>query len=312
MTPLPTQNELSWPSLPLNQWKDTRATLHMWTQIVGKIRLALTPLVNHWWNVPLYVNARGLTTSAIPYGDRPFEVWFDFLDHLLVLQTSDGSRKSLALSPMTVADFYEKVLRMLRSSGIDVRIWRMPVEIPDPIPFDEDRIHASYDPEAAQRFWKILLSVQCVFDEFRSRFIGKCSPIHFFWGSFDLAVTRFSGRPAPERPGADRITREAYSHEVSSVGFWPGSGVITDPAFYSYTSPEPEGFRDWPVRPAQARYDTEVSEFILMYDDVRTSALPSAALLDFCQSAYEAGATLGKWDRNALERRSGTTFPKSA
>jgi hypothetical protein len=301
-----------WPSLPLQQWKDTYTTLHMWTQIVGKIRLGLTPLVNHWWNVPLYVNARGLTTSAIPYRNRPFELWFDFLDHQLVLQTSAGSRKLLPLISMSVADFYREVMRMLKASGIEVKIWRMPVEVPDPIPFDEDCVHAAYDPEAAQTFWRILLSVQCVFEEFRSRFLGKCSPIHFFWGSFDLAVSRFSGRPAPERPGADRVTREAYSHEVSSVGFWPGSGTITEPAFYSYTAPEPPGFRGWPVRPAAARYHMQLGEFIIMYDDVRTSASPSAALLNFCQSTYEAGATLAKWDRNALERPPETASQRTA
>ena len=305
-------HEAEWPALPLEQWKDSYATLHMWTQIVGKVRLALTPLINHWWNVPLYVNARGLTTSAIPYPNRPFELCFDFLDHQLVLQMSDGSRTMLPLTAMTVADFYQKVLEMLRSSGIEVKIWRMPVEVPDAIPFDEDRVHASYDPEAAQRFWRILLNVQGVFEEFRSRFIGKDSPIHFFWGSFDLAVTRFSGRRAPERPGADRVTREAYSHEVSSVGFWPGGGNITGPAFYSYSAPEPAGFREWPVRPAEARYDPQLGEFILMYDDVRTSASPSATLLDFCQSTYEAGATLGKWDRGALERHAGTTLDRTA
>jgi len=292
----------AWPILPLEQWKDTCATLHMWTQIVGKIRLGLTPLINHWWNVPLYVSARGLTTSLIPYRNRPFELWFDFLDQQLVLQMSEGVRKLLPLKPMSVADFYAQVMHILRSTGIEIRIWRMPVEVPDPIPFDEDHVHAAYDPEAAQRFWRILLSVRHVFEEFRSKFLGKCSPIHFFWGSFDLAVTRFSGRPAPERPRADRITREAYSHEVSSVGFWPGSSNITDPAFYSYTAPEPAGFRGWHVRPAAARYDAQVNEFILMYDEVRTSESPSAALLDFCQSTYEAGATLGKWDREALER----------
>lgn len=301
-----------WPALPLEHWKDTRATLHMWTQVVGKVRLALTPLVNHWWNVPLYVNARGLTTSAIPYGARPFELWFDFIDHQLVLQKSDGSRRVLPLTAMSVAEFYQRVMAMLRSSDIEVKIWRMPVEVPDPIPFDEDRVHASYDPEAAHNFWKILLNAQCVFDEFRSRFIGKCSPIHFFWGSFDLAVTRFSGRRAPERPGADRITREAYSHEVSSVGFWPGSGTMADPVFYSYAAPEPPGFRDWPVRPTAARYDAQLGEFIIMYEDVRTSASPGATLLDFCQSTYEAAATLAKWDRNALERETGKIVEKTA
>jgi hypothetical protein len=296
-----------WPALPPGQWKDTYATLHMWSQIVGKIRLAHTPLINHWWNVPLYVNARGLTTSLIPYRNRPFELCFDFLDHQLVLQTSDGLRQSLPLKSMSVADFYREVLQMVRSSGIEIKIWRMPVEIADPIPFDEDHVHAAYDAEAAERFWRILLSVQRVFEEFRSSFLGKCSPIHFFWGSFDLAVTRFSGRPAPPRPGADRVTREAYSHEVSSLGFWPGGGNIAGPAFYSYSSPEPAELCHWPVRPAAARYDTQLKEFILMYDDVRTSASPSATLLDFCRSTYEAAATLGKWDRAALERQKETS-----
>jgi hypothetical protein len=309
---LSTDQSTEWPALPLEQWEDTRATLHMWTQVVGKVRLALTPLINQWWNVPLYVNGRGLTTSLIPYRDRPFELWFDFLDQQLVLQTTDGLRKSLPLKPMSVADFYRETMRMLRSSGIEVSIWHMPVEVPDPIPFDEDQVHAAYDPEAAQRFWKILLKVQCVFEEFRSKFVGKCSPIHFFWGSFDLAVTRFSGRPAPERPGADRITREAYSHEVSSVGFWPGGGNMGGPAFYSYSAPEPAGYRDYPVRPAAARYDTQLGEFILMYDDARSSASPSDSLLDFCQSTYEAAATLGKWDRKALERPADPSLEKTA
>ncbi|HZR64062.1 MAG TPA: DUF5996 family protein [Terriglobales bacterium] len=302
----------SWPELPLEQWKDTYATLHMWTQIVGKVRLALTPLVNHWWNVPLYVSARGLTTSPIPYRVSPFELQFDFLDHQLVFQGSDGACKAIPLKPRSVADFYAEVMNMLRSAGIDVKIWRMPVEIPNPIPFDEDRVHASYDPEAAHRFWQILLSVRSVFEEFRSRFVGKCSPIHFFWGSFDLAVTRFSGRPAPERPGADRITREAYSQEVSSVGFWPGGGNIPGAAFYSYTAPEPAGFRDWRVRPDAAHYDAQVAEFLLMYDDVRNSASAVTTLLDFCQSTYEAGATLGKWNREDLEKQAITTLDKSA
>ncbi len=297
-------SEAAWPALPLEAWKDTYATLHMWTQIVGKIRLALTPLQNHWWNVPLYVTARGLTTSPIPNGDRPFELWFDFLDHQLVLQVSDGSRNTIPLVSRSVAEFYAEVMRLVHSAGIDVQIWKMPVEVPDPIPFDQDDRHASYDPEAAAKFWRILLSVHCVFDEFRSRFIGKSSPVHFFWGSFDLAVTRFSGRLAPERPGADRITKEAYSHEVSSVGFWPGSG-IGNPAFYSYASPAPPGFRERPVRPPAARYDDQLSEFVLMYDDVRSASSPGAALLDFCQTTYEAAAALGNWDRKALERSVG-------
>jgi hypothetical protein len=273
----------------------------MWTQIVGKVRLALTPKVNHWWNVPLYVSSRGLTTSQMPYGDRALELWFDFIDHQLVLQASDGLRKTLPLAPRSVADFYLQFMDMLRSAGFAVKIWKMPVEIPDPIPFDQDRVHASYDPESARKFWRILLSVQQVLDEFRSRFLGKCSPVHFFWGSFDLAVTRFSGRRAPERPGADAITREAYSHEVSSVGFWPGSGAM-DAAFYSYAAPEPPGFKNAHVLPNAAHYDAQLSEFILMYDDVRKAPSPSAALLDFCQSTYEAAANLTPWDRKALER----------
>ena len=297
-----------WPALPLESWKDTCTTLHMWTQIVGKVRLALTPLVNHWWNVPLYVTSRGLTTSPIPYRNQAFEIRFDFIDHQLVLQMSDGSRKTLPLAPRPVADFYQEFMRMLHSSGIEVKIWRMPVEIPNPIPFDEDRVHASYDPEAAHKFWRILLSVQPVLEEFRSQFIGKCSPVHFFWGSFDLAVTRFSGRPAPARPGADRITQEAYSHEVSSVGFWPGRAGIIDTAFYSYAAPEPEGFRNAPVRPESARYDTQLGEFILMYEDVRRAESPAATLLEFCQSTYEADATLAKWDRAALERHPAKTM----
>ena len=301
-----------WPALLLESWKNTYTTLHMWTQIVGKVRLALTPLVNHWWNVPLYVSARGLTTSPIPYRNATFELWFDFIQHQLVLELSNGSQKMLPLAPRSVAEFYQEFMRMLRSVGIEVKIWRMPVEIPDPIPFDQDQLHAAYDPAAAQTFWRILLTVHRVFYDFRSRFIGKSSPVHFFWGSFDLAVTRFSGRSAPERPGADRITREAYSHEVSSVGFWPGSGQITDAAFYSYSAPEPLGFRDAPVLPKAARYDSQLSEFILMYDDVRNNALPSSALLDFCQTTYEAAATLGTWDRDALERKSETILKKPA
>jgi hypothetical protein len=290
-----------WPALPLAEWKETYATLHMWTQIVGKVRLALTPLINQWWNVPLYVNARGLTTSLMPYKSTPFELAFDFLDHQLVLSTTDGLRNGLPLTAMSVADFYRRVMDMLASNGIAVKIWPMPVEISDPIRCDEDRVHAAHDPDAVQRFWRILVSVSRVFEEFRSRFVGKSSPVHFFWGSFDLAVTRFSGRPAPERPGADPITREAYSHEVSSVGFWPGSGTITGPAFYSYAAPEPAGFRDWKVRPAAAHYDP-LGEFILMYDDVRSLPSPDAVLLEFCQSTYEAAAIQGKWDRAALER----------
>jgi hypothetical protein len=291
-----------WPSLPLDQWKDTYDTLHMWTQIVGKVRLRLTPLVNHWWNVPLYVTARGLTTSRIPYGERAFEIWFDFIQHRLVVQTSDGVVKELPLLPRSVADFYQEFMEMLRSAEIDVKIWRMPVEIPNPIAFDQDRVHASYDSAAVEKFWRILLSVDAAFQQFRSGFLGKCSPVHFFWGSFDLAVSRFSGRPAPARPGADAMAREAYSHEVSSVGFWPGGGDIKDAAFYSYTVPEPLGFKEARVRPEAAFYQKQVGEFLLMYEDVRKTRSPSTTLLDFCESTYEVGASLGNWDRNALER----------
>ena len=291
-----------WPALPLNSWKPTCATLHMWTQIVGKVRLALTPLVNHWWNVPLYVTAQGLTTSRIPYGERSFEIWFDFIRHKLVLETSEGVLKTLDLAPRSVADFYKEFLAMLRSERIEVKIWHMPVEIPDPIAFDKDRVHASYDSKAVEKFWRILLSVDSIFNQFRAEFIGKSSPVHFFWGSFDLAVTRFSGRRAPERPGADAITREAYSHEVISVGFWPGSGDVKDAAFYAYAAPEPQGLKEAIARPEKAFYDKQLGEFLLMYDDVRTSASPSASLRDFCHSTYDAAATLANWDRNNLER----------
>jgi hypothetical protein len=273
----------------------------MWAQMVGKVRLALTPRVNHWWNVPLYVTSRGLTTSQMPYGHRAFELRFDFIDHELVLQSSDALRKTVPLAPRSVADFYKLFMDMLRSAEFDVKIWKMPVEIPDPIPFDCDQAHASYDPESARKFWRILLSVEQVLEEFRARFLGKSSPVHFFWGSFDLAVTRFSGRRAPERPGADSITREAYSHEVSSAGFWPGSGTM-DAAFYSYAAPEPPNFKTARVLPSAARYDAQLSEFVLLYDDLRKTPSPSAALLDFCQSTYEAAANLASWDRKALER----------
>jgi len=291
-----------WPALPLDEWRDTYATLHMWTQVVGKVRMSLTPLINHWWNVPLYVTARGLTTSTVPYGERLFELWFDFRRHQLVLETSDGAEKTLPLEPMTVATFYARCMEMLRAGGIDARIWTTPVEIPDPIPFEKDQLHHSYDREPVERLWRILLSVDAVFQVFRSRFIGKCSPVHFFWGSFDLAVTRFSGRRAPERTGADAMTREAYSHEVSSVGFWPGGGSVSGPAFYSYTTPEPKGFREAAVQPAAARYDASLGEFLVMYDDVRNAEKPCENLLAFCQSTYEAGANAAAWDRSALER----------
>ncbi len=291
----------SWPPLPLKEWEASRATLHMWTQIVGKVRLGLTPHVNHWWEVPLYMSARGMTTSPIPFGERVFEMEFDFLDHNLAIRANDGAVKFVPLYARSVADFYREVMAALSAIGIDMKIWTTPVEIPDPIPFSQDEQHASYDPEYVNRFHRILLQVDAIFKEFRGRFIGKVSPVHFFWGSFDLAVTRFSGRRAPAREGADAVTRDAYSHECSSVGFWPGGGEITGPAFYSYCSPEPEGYPAHPVRPAAAFYHPTIREFILLYEEIRPAAEPKAALLDFCQSTYEAGADLGKWNRADLE-----------
>src|SRR5260370_42152413 len=298
----PTDRSEAWPALPLSEWADTYATLHMWSQIVGKVRLALSPRLNHWWEVPYYVSGRGLTTSPIPYEKGIFEMQFDFIDHKLNVMTNAGEIRSLPLAPRTVADFYAEFMKMLRSLGINVKIWPMPVEIPNPVRFEQDRAHASYDPEYAHRFWRILVTVDGIFKEFRSRFLGKASPVHFFWGSFDLAVTRFSGRRAPERPGADSITREAYSHEVISVGFWPGGGDMKGAAFYAYAAPEPAGFGRSPVRPPKAFYNPQMSEFFLMYDDARLSESPHDALLEFCQSTYEAGANLAKWDRENLER----------
>jgi len=293
---------MSWPSLPLEEWKDTCATLHMWTQVVGKVRLEQTPLVNHWWNVPLYVSARGLTTTAMPYGDAFFEMEFDFVDHNLAIKSSDGATANVELRPKSVATFYHETMDALRGLGFEVKIWKMPVEIPDPIPFDEDEQHASYDPEYVERFWQVLRSSEKVMQEFRSRFIGKCSPVHFFWGSFDLAVTRFSGRTAPPRPDADSITREAYSHEVISHGWWPGHGPLGKAAFYSYTAPAPEGLSSAPLRPASAFWSNELSEFLMYYDDVRNASNPDEALMEFLQSTYEAGANLANWDRASLER----------
>ena len=290
------------PALPLRSWSETLATLHMWSQIVGKVQMELTPKVNHWWNVTLRVTSRGLTTSPIPHGLGSFEIAFDFLDHKLVIERSDGNSRFLPLRPQSVAEFYQEFMAALASLGINVRIWTMPVEIPNPIRFETDHVHAAYDADAAQRFWRILVWVYNVFEEFRARFIGKVSPVHFFWGSFDHAVTRFSGRPAPERPGVDPITREAYSHEVSSAGFWPGGGEITAPAFYSYAAPQPEGFAQRPVRPREAFYHSQLGEFLLMYDDVRNAGSPKDSLLEFLQSTYEAAAILGNWDRKALER----------
>lgn len=294
--------ETRWPPLPLKEWEPTRATLHLWTQMAGKVKLALCPAVNHWWQTALHVNSRGLTTGPIPCGDRVWEIQFDFLRHLLEIQTNGGQQREIGLVPRTVADFYREFMEALRSLGIGVKIWPMPVEIANPIRFDEDRLHAAYDREYVNRFWRALLSCAGVFEEFRSRFIGKSSPVHFFWGSFDLAVTRFSGRRAPERPGADRVTREAYSHEVISLGFWPGTEGAIDAAFYAYAAPEPAGFAEAAVRPASAYYGREMKEFFLSYEDVRHSESPARAVMDFAQSTYDAGALLGNWDRAALER----------
>jgi hypothetical protein len=279
----------------------------MWMQIVGKIRLELTPLVNHWWNVPLYVSSRGLTTSIIPYGNRHFEIEFDFVEQKLIIRTSDPKTATVALAPRSVADFYHELMSTLRSLGIEVKIWKMPVEVADPIPFDQDHVHAAYDGESVRRLWRILLTVDEVFNVFRARFVGKSSPVHFFWGSFDLAITRFSGRRAPERNDPDpvlrKIMQEAYSHEVISAGWWPGSGDIKEAAFYCYAAPSAPGFAEQKVQPEDAFYHSGVGEYLLMYDKARLAPSPSTALLDFLQSTYEAGATTGKWDRDALEKK---------
>jgi hypothetical protein len=300
-----------WPELILEEWQDTYATLHMWTQIVGKIRLELTPLVNHWWNVPLYVSARGLATSPMPYRDRIFEIEFDFIEHELRIECSDGALTTLDLRPQTVADFYKELMQALQGLDISVKIWTMPVEVPSPfsavreaLPFDQDQVHKSYDAEYANRFWRALVLVDDVFKQFRARFIGKVSPVHFWWGSFDHAVTRFSGRPAPPREGADPITAEAYSHEVISHGFWPG-GNGAQASFYSYTAPEPAGLSESKIKPAAAFYSPEMKEFLLSYEAVRQSPSPADALMEFLQSTYEAGADLAGWDRGSLERADG-------
>ena len=296
----------AWPDLPYAAWQETCATLHLWTQVVGKVRLAQTPWLNHSWHVPLYVTARGLTTSPIPHGQRSFEITFDFHEHVLEIMTSDGARRGIALQPQTVADFYGKVMSGLTDLGLPVRIDELPCEIPGAVRFRQDQVHAAYDAEYAQRFWRVLLQADRVLKQFRTGFIGKCSPVHFFWGSFDLAVTRFSGRQAPPHPGgvpglADAVVREAYSHEVSSAGFWPGGGGSDHAAFYSYAYPAPDGFKSRPVVPEAAFFSESLGEFLLPYDAVRTAPDPDAALLAFLQSTYEAAAEDAKWDRDTLE-----------
>ena len=293
----------AWPALPLDAWRDTCATLHMWTQIVGKVCLALSPRTNHFWNVAFQVTSRGLATTSLTTGERALTVSFDFVIHHLVLQCSDGVTETIPLEPRTVADFYRLVMEALHRMGVDVRIWTMPVEVPDPIRFEADTVHRSYDRAHANAFWRALVAMKPVFENFRCGFVGKCSPVHFFWGSFDLTVTRFSGHRAPERAGADSITREAYSHEVISHGFWPGSGAVQQPAFYAYAAPEPAGFKDAVVRPAAAFYSKEFSEFILPYEAVRTATSPTADLGAFLESTYERAATLADWKRADLERK---------
>ena len=293
-----------WPALPYDGWKDTYATLHMWTQVIGKIALAQAPAINHSWAVAFDVTSRGLTTKTLPHDKRSFRISFDFIDHQLVIEPSDAGRRSIALEPRTVADFYREMMTTLRDMSLPVQIWPMPVEIPDPIRLDQDTVHRSYDPIAANRCWQILVQVQRVLTGCRSEFVGKCSPVHFFWGSFDLAVTRFSGRLAPPREGP-AFMRDAYSHEVISHGFWPGSGLVLEPAFYAYAVPEPAGFKEARVEPEGAFYHREMGEFILPYEAVRTAPSPDAALARFLDTTYEQGATLGGWDRAALERQSG-------
>jgi Family of unknown function (DUF5996) len=299
----------AWPALPLSSWADTYATLHLWTQIVGKIRLRASAPINHSWHTTLYVTARGLTTSVMPCGSRAFQIDFDFIDHALLIQVSTGATARVRLGPQATAAFYRQVMEALHKFGIDLRINAKPNEVMDPIPFAQDEVHRSYDTTAVERFWRVLLQCDRVFKVFRSRFIGKCSPVHLFWGAPDLAVTRFSGRTAPTHPGGlpnlpDRVTREAYSHEVASSGFWPGSpgSAIEYPAFYSYAYPEPEGYKGRRVRPDQAFYSADFKEFVLPYDVVREASQPDEVLLDFLQSTYEAAADLARWERKALER----------
>lgn len=303
---MPTPSTLDvWPSLRLAEWQDTCDTLHLWSQIVGKVRMELSTPINHWWHITLYITSRGMTTSPIPYGTRSFEIDFDFVDHRLIVTCSNGPTVSFGLYPRSVAEFYRELKASLQTIGVEVEIDRTPQEVLDKTPYDQDEHHASYNAEYANRFWRVLAQSDRVMSIFRSRFLGKTSPVQLFWGSFDLALSRFSGRGAPEHPGvpivADFVTREAYSHEESACGFWPGSGGV-DAAYYAYAYPAPAGFKDAAVRPAAAYYDEQLGEFLLAYEDVRTAPDPDAALLDFLQSTDEAAANLGGWDRAALER----------
>lgn len=298
----PVMSRESWPALPLGAWRDTYETLHMWSQVVGKLTLSTTPLINHWWNVTFRLTSRGLATQPMSCGDRTLTAVFDFVSHELRLESSEGDIESIALVPRTVAEFHAEVMKALGRMGCDIHIWTMPVEVPSPVRFEEDSVHRSYDAERAHALWCALDSMRPVFEDFRSRFIGKCSPVHFFWGAFDLAVTRFSGRRAPARPEADAMMREAYSHEVISHGFWPGGGTIPEPVFYAYAAPEPEGFSTAPIQPAAARYSDEFHQFVLPYEAVRTAPSPARELEAFLESTYDHASRLAKWDRSQLER----------
>jgi hypothetical protein len=300
-------NATPWPALQLPEWKDTYETLHRWMQIVGKIRLTLSPPMNHWWNTTLYVTPNGLTTSSMAYKGQYLQIDFDFTDHTLLIKTTKDYPKTISLQPKSVANFYHEVMRSLELLGMPITIWTTPVEVQDRTPFEKDEKHTAYDPEYAHRVWRIMAEANRILTEFRCRFVGKVSPVHFFWGAFDLAVTRFSGRRAPPHPGAPNLARfvavEAYSHEVSSCGFWPGGGPVNEPAFYAYAYPEPQGFKDYPVQPQEAFYHTGMGEFLLPYDTVRNAKSPDDVLLSFLQTTYEAAAKCAKWDRDSLERQ---------
>jgi hypothetical protein len=305
------QKDDLWPSIPFDEWKDTYDTLHMWLEILGKIRLELAPMINHWWQVTLSVTSRGLSTLAMPYHDEVFQIDLDFIDHVMRISKESGDSRTIELKPRTVADFYAETMDALRSLGMDVSIWTTPVEVPERIPFEQDTKHASYDKEYTNRFWRVLVQAERIMEEFRSGFIGKDSPVQFYWGGVDMAVSRFSGRTAPKHPGFPNVARyvmeEAYSHELSSCGFWPGAG-LGEAAFYAYTYPEPAGYREYPIGPPEAYFNTDLGEYILPYEAVRKADSPDGMLMKFFQSTYEAGANLAGWDRKALERTWGPPF----